>query len=571
MVERPTMPATRPAFLLLAFACRQGDDGPLSPGKAPDSPQVCRAPVDGFARFTRSADARGLQTSLPPTPGEAECGHIPGAIVAADLDGDGDDDLLINREEDEPVLAWNDGGRFSEAALGLGRPTERGMELIAAVDLDGDALPELVAVGQGYAALAPNRGGGAWGPWELFLYDAEYPLDCYQALAFGDLDSDGDLDLVIPGLDRAEEPGQIMGSFTEGWRGSVDLLFRNDDGTFVLDRPLLRAGHEEDPTLALQAMFTDRDLDGDVDLFVSGDRSNVGFPPSAFFRNDGFLPDGRVDLVDDAAAVGAAIYTSAMGLGVNDLNQDGLLDYCTSDVALSLSCLLSSPGGGYADAGRALGLAPDVLTHPDLPAELTPEEIAAGRFIWSTWSLVQMDLDNDGHLDMAAVAGPPPDRGSVALSSEAPWQPDWIWKGTADGLFVSQMLETGFADPAPHYGMVPVDLDRDGHRELIVTGYEGVPEVWENPCGSGHWLDIRVGGAARNQDALGAIVTVEADDRVDIQEVRGPVSVAQAPLSLHIGLGDTARAQRVHVRWPDGAEVTLEDVEANQHLRVDHP
>jgi hypothetical protein len=119
--------------------------------------------------------------------------------------------------------------------------------------------------------------------------------------------------------------------------------------------------------------------------------------------------------------------------------------------------------------------------------------------------------------------------------------------------------------------MVPVDLDRDGHRELIVTGYEGVPEVWENPCGSGHWLDIRVGGAARNQDALGAIVTVEADDRVDIQEVRGPVSVAQAPLSLHIGLGDTARAQRVHVRWPDGAEVTLEDVEANQHLRVDHP
>lgn len=561
----------RPALLVFAVGCGQGDGAPPVPGTTKSPTRRCTEPVDGFARFSLSPDARGLQTEIPPTPGEGECGHIPGAIVAADLDGDGDDDLLINREADEPILAWNDGGRFTEAALGLGRPTERGMENIAALDLDGDALPELLAVGQGYAAAAPNLGGGAWGPWELFIYDAEYPLDCYQAMAFGDLDSDGDLDLVIPGLDRAYEPGQIMGSFTEGWRGSEDLLFRNDGGTFVVDRVLERRGYEDDETLGFQVMFTDRDADGDVDLFVSGDRSSVDFPPSAFFRNDGSLPDGRVDLVDDAPDIGAAVYTSAMGLGVNDLNQDGLLDYCTSDVSTSLSCLVSTASGGYVEAGRALGFAPDLRIHPDRPAGVSDEEIAAGRLVWSTWSLVLMDLDNDARPDMAAVAGPPPDRGSVDLSDVQPWHPDWIWSGNDDGTFTSQMLETGFGSPDKHYGMVPVDLDGDGHRELIVTGYSGRPEVWENPCGSGNWLEIRVGGAAFNQDALGAIVTVELDDRVDMQEIRGPVSMAQAPHAVHVGLGAQTEVRALHVWWPDGAEVHLDDVEANQSLRIDHP
>lgn len=532
--------------------------------------QTCDEPTSGFARFSVSPTARGLQTALLPSPDLAECGFIPGAIVAADLDGDGDDDVLINQKDAEPILAWNEDGQLVETTLGIGLPSERTVENIAAVDIDGDALPDIFAIGQGHVALSRNNGGGDFSAWEFIYYDAEYPLDCHSAIAFGDLDSDGDLDFVLPGLDRASKPGEIMGNYTSGWKGSEDLLFRNDDGDFVVDRVLSRTGHEDSDSLSLQVLFTDRDGDRDVDLFVYGDRSAVDFPPAAFFRNDGLDADGRAVLVDDAPDISAAVYTSAMGYGIHDLNQDGLLDYCSSDVSLSLSCLLSGTDG-YVESGRALGFVPDLASHPNLPADISKQDIQEGRVLWSTWSLAMMDLDNDGWVDMAAVAGPPPDNGSVKRSDLHAWQPDWIWQGAPDGTFTSQMLETGFSDPQRNYGMVPIDLDADGYRELIITGYEGVPVVWENPCGAGNWLDVRVGGAANNQDAIGAIVTVYRSERTEMQEVRGPVSMAQAPLALHFGLGDEATVSKIHVWWPDGAEATLEDVRVNQRLVVAHP
>ena len=90
-------------------------------------------------------------------------------------------------------------------------------------------------------------------------------------------------------------------------------------------------------------------MDGDLDLLALSDLG----PPSAFWRNDG-LVDGVVQWVDDGASLGAALEIAAMGIDSADLNRDGVLDYCISDVGPP-RCLLSDGLGGYVEGAHALG------------------------------------------------------------------------------------------------------------------------------------------------------------------------------------------------------------------------
>jgi hypothetical protein len=247
-----------------------------------------------------------------------------------------------------------------------------------------------------------------------------------------------------------------------------------------------------------------------------------------------------------------------------------------SDVAPKLSCLLSSPSGYY-EGALALGLHADPVEvaeehHPEAPPE-PPRRDSEGRpllDLWSTWGLVMDDLDNDGHRDVATVAGPPPDQGSVYSSDVSGWQPDWIWQGGPEG-FTDRVAETGFHSIAWGYGLVSADLFGDGHRELIVGRAEGLPEVWDNPCGAGGWLEIRLEGAGANLDGLGAQVELWAGGRRQLQQVLAQTGVQQHSLALHFGLGEATAVDELTVRWPGGVTTTYGPVPVNGLLRLRHP
>ena len=525
-----------------------------------DSPRDC-TDSEGLSRLSAGGgEARGLTRSLPRTDAMGTCGVIPGGVASADLDGDGWDDLVFNRPAEGPLVVRNDGaGRLDELPVHLAPYDGRQMLGVALVDVSGDGLPELFGMGEGWVALAPNLGGGRFGPWAPVWVQPTWPMICVTTLGFGDLDGDNDLDITIPGLDLVPSEGVRMGNMETGWRGSTDLLLMNRDGVWVEDRPLPRG--DGSAGFSLVHTFTDRDLDGDLDLLAWSDRSGEGHPPSAFWRNDGVDAHGRLVLVDDAAEVGAQNQIAAMGHGSHDLNGDLIPDHCASDVSAGVPCLVSHAGMGWVEAGRALGLVPEIREHPDAPTD--PDEqiwYEDGTVLWSTWSLALLDLDNDGLLDMAAVAGPPPDLGSVHHSDVPGWQPDWLWAGAPGGGFASVAEETGFDDPAWNYGMVAVDLDRDGHRELVVAGDGRPVEIWENPCGDGAWVDVRLVGVGQNVGSIGARVELETSDgAIQVQEVHAMAAVQQHPLGLHFGLAPGLRARELRARWPDGAEARLKD------------
>ena len=77
-------------------------------------------------------------------------------------------------------------------------------------------------------------------------------------------------------------------------------------------------------------------------------------------------------------------------------------------------------------------------------------------------------------------------------------------------------------------------------------------------------------GSPANRLALNTRVFVTTKKFQQMDEVRsGGSYLSQNDLRLHFGLGDSARIDKVEVRWPNGGSRVFEDVAADRfyHLR----
>jgi hypothetical protein len=76
-------------------------------------------------------------------------------------------------------------------------------------------------------------------------------------------------------------------------------------------------------------------------------------------------------------------------------------------------------------------------------------------------------------------------------------------------------------------------------------------------------------GTKSNRDAVGARVVVVAGGRVQFRERRGAGSyLAAHDPRLHFGLGQSAKADRVEVRWPSGDKEVFEDVAGDREITI---
>ena len=242
-----------------------------------------------------------------------------------------------------------------------------------------------------------------------------------------------------------------------------------------------------------------------------------------------------------------------MGVAVWDVNEDGWLDYCITDVG-PLVCLRSDGEGGWLESGPAL--------------ELTaPDSVVAHA--WSGWSVEAVDLDNDGLTDLVAAGGKPSGEFDSGGLGEVV-HPNGLWRGGPEG-FHDEAAATGFDDVRDHFGMATADVDADGFLDVILVDGAGAPRLWANRCGEGGWLRVTVRGGPGNSDAFGARVEVITAERSYLGEVGGVRGRGQGPPTLHFGLGEAARVRELTIRWPDGATATARGVEVRQHLVATHP
>jgi hypothetical protein len=227
----------------------------------------------------------------------------------ADLDGDGDLDLLLGNKI-EPLergtgrLFWyeNTGSRARPSLRLRGRlaPTGQYHYAPAAGDLDGDGRVDLV-IGSFGPRLAWWRNSGGKGSLELADSAlATIARGSHTTPTLGDLDGDGDLDLVV---------GRSSGYLT---------FFRNDGSPsaprFTLvtgELEAIRPGRRSAPHLG------DLDGDGDLDLLVGSDDGGV-----VLYRNDGTRSEPRFTRDSTFALDVPPLSAPAAG----DLDGDGTLE-----------------------------------------------------------------------------------------------------------------------------------------------------------------------------------------------------------------------------------------------------
>jgi hypothetical protein len=246
-------------------------------------------------------------------------------IAAADMDGDGDIDLVTDSNTGAPNDAlrvhWNDGsGAFptwTETTAGDGP----GNIALGDYDNDGDIDIFHANYFSHNVHMIPNNGDGTFGASTAYAMGG----GC-DAVALGDIDGDGDLDMV--GTDHFG--GRVRSWLNDGTGGFVSL------GLFAADA---------DPNdLALD----DLDNDGDLDALVSNeDSSSV---TALFNDGDGAFPT-RVSLPVGERPTGVAIV---------DLNDDGINDIVSADwgalspINNTISVMMGTGGGAFSAARRVV-------------------------------------------------------------------------------------------------------------------------------------------------------------------------------------------------------------------------
>ena len=429
-----------------------------------------------------------------------------------------------------------------------------------------------------------------------------------MAAAVGDIDADGRLDLFVSSL----------GSGFLAQRGA-HRLYRNEgndvDGTPLFTEIARAAGVNETSPRAADGMganFGDYDLDGDLDLFVTG--YHIGTQGNVLFANDGrgrfdnvtraagladletrgFMPvfadmdgdrypelliagdyqtslylqnNGDGTFSDRTAASGTGLDGNGMGSVVADVNNDGLPDWYVTAV-------MSAGGSVVGGTGNMLYLNRGAGVFEERATDAGVDDGGWG------WGVVAADVNHDGLLDLVTTNG----WNRPNMDGELEWIVDptrlFLNQGVGpDGApsYVDVAADTGLRHDGQGRGMVHFDLDNDGDQDLLIFNQLGPMTLYRNDLTGPHthWLRVFLdtGGAAEERalppDGFGSRISLLAGGNWQHRSIgSGGGFLGTSELSAHFGLGAATRGDQLRIEWPDGSSTVLHDIAADATITV---
>ncbi|WP_299098862.1 VCBS repeat-containing protein [uncultured Winogradskyella sp.] len=404
-----------------------------------------------------------------------------------------------------------------------------------------------------------------------------------QAVFF-DMDNDGDLDMYQ--VNQLPDSRLFKRYINIPKKREVyykDKLYRNDNGKYTDVSE--EVGISRDMTYGLSVSASDFNNDGWTDLYIANDYDK----PDMLYYNNG---DGTFkNVIDDKLK---HISQFSMGTDTGDINNDGLMDLITLDMA-SDDHYRSKTNMGSMSAEKFHALVDDGNHYQYMTNTLqinngnSFSDIAniAGiaKTDWS-WAGLLVDLDNDGLKDIIISNGVKKDvrnndfltdlykkletdsQEFFEMTKSAPSVPlaNHAFKNKGNYKFERVAEDWSFNTPSFSSGMSYGDLDNDGDLDIVVNNMEAPAFVYENKT-NGNYLKIKFKGSDRNQLGYGAKAIIYHNGKKQVSEnvvTRGYLSSVEP--GLFFGLGKDKEIDKIEVIWPDGKTNMFEDVSANKAI-----
>jgi tetratricopeptide (TPR) repeat protein len=380
-----------------------------------------------------------------------------------------------------PLLA------FEDIAPAVGIHQLNGNGTVAWGDLDGDGDLDLIVSGSGTFIRVYRNDGG-----HFTLATDEFGLGHVPsgyALNLVDYDNDGWLDLYVS---------------LNGWSGPMpNMLFHNDHGKFV---NVSKQSGADDGGSGFVALWGDLDNDGWVDFVVANGVLKDGSTPQVYRNNR----NGTFTNVTKQAGIVEPPTYGAIGIALGDYDKDGRLDILINGRDSAPDRLYHNDGNWhFTDVARKAG-----VVQP-------PHEGFVCFFV---------DYDNDGWPDIlttalapweAAVEGlrkgyAPPNARSVHPDSTR------LFRNNHDGTFRDVTFDTKLYYPMGTMGAGVADLDNDGYVDYYVgTGDPQMSRLEPNHLfrntGKGAFEDVTsLVGFARPGNKGHGVAFVDIDDDGDL-------------------------------------------------------
>ena len=480
-------------------------------------------------------------------------------LSVGDVNNDGRDDIYLCQPQgvgNRLLIQKRDGSAVDESRkYGVNLLDESRSSLF--VDLDNDGDQDLVVATKTDLVFMSNTGQER--------YEIIDKLDrCCDGLSLSaaDYDNDGDLDLFLCRQTQSRASVPIADSAVNLLAGSV--LLRNDESFRFVDVTALAGLVSDNPLSARAAIWFDRDLDGDQDLYVTtGESGGI-----QFVNTDGFFTQAS-DMI-------ASSLPAQQSASTGDFNGDGRFDLLVASKsefgdASNIESHISF--GGQADSTKPFFLRAPLFDNQYATSSLVADLNNDGRddMVIGNGGFTRVALDDLSWLFPHYKADELNERETLtarnkskAIIDAAKLEQYSVYSRQRNRCYAS-IGTSGFAEMSSASGLnfqedsralAATDWDHDGDVDVLVVNRTG-PQLrfFINVLNRRNSVSFRLKGEASNRDAIGARVEVKLDG-VAVPLVKtvqaGSGFLSQSSKRLTFGVGEAKKVESVVVRWPSG-------------------